>query len=50
MTVNNDVINNKNSSGAMYRMHNEGKTDNRKTMIMFSSADFSTPSENQICE
>ncbi len=27
-------------------MQNEGKADNRKTMITFSSDDFSTPSES----
>ncbi len=27
-------------------MHNKGKTDNRETMVTFSSDDFSTPSES----
>ncbi len=31
-------------------IHTEGKTDNRKTMIAFSSDDFSTPSESRICD
>ncbi len=31
-------------------MQNEGKADNRKTMNMFSSDDFSASSESQICE
>ncbi len=31
-------------------MQNEGKTDNKKTMISFSSDDFSAPSDSRICE
>ncbi len=31
-------------------MQNEGKADNRKTMITFLSDDFSAPSESRICE
>ncbi len=31
-------------------MQNEGKTDNRKTMITFSSDDFSAPSESRTSE
>ncbi len=32
------------------RMQNEGKIDNRKTMITFLSDDFNAPRESQICE
>ncbi len=31
-------------------IQNEGKTDNRKTVITFLSDDFSAPSESRICE
>ncbi len=32
----------------VYLMQNEGKTDNRKTMITVSHDDVSTPSESQM--
>ncbi len=34
----------------VFRWLNEGKTDNKKTMITFSSDDFSAPSESRISE